>query len=569
MAEQEKLISFKDTLNLPRTDFSIRPNAAIDDPAMIVRWEIDQLYHKTFEVHAGAQKYVLHVGPPYANGHIHLGHAYNFILKDIITKSYRMSGYHTPVTPGWDCHGLPIEIKVAQAGQDLSRIELKKACRTYAEHWVDTQRSEFKRLGILMDWDRPYITMAPSYEASTMRAFGKLVEGGFIQRKNKTVPWCFSCRTVLASAEIEYHDRKDPSIYVLFPLESVLTAGLFPEAHESPISLLVWTTTPWTLPLNRAVILKPGAEYVLAHIKNQRIICGALALPAIEKMVGETAQVLKRFTAELLAGVSVRHPFIDDLIVPILFDESVGLDEGTACVHSAPGCGPIDYEIGVKNKLDIFSPLSPDGRYTDGIQPEELKGMLITDAQGAVIKLLSQRDRLFHKASVTHSYPHCWRCHTGLMFRATRQWFFNLEHREVKKRALEAVENITFLPPQGKNFLRATIENRWEWCLSRQRVWGVPIPALLCTGCDYVFNTPEFIQAIADGVAQEGVEYWDRVSLDDLINEYHVVCPHCKTSDFIKEQDILDVWFDSGVSHYAVLYNNPELAIVASGRINK
>jgi len=560
MALNEQTVSFKDTLNLPRTDFPIRPNAVLDDPAMIVRWETNGLYAKAFNAHAPAQKYVLHVGPPFSNGHIHLGHAYNGTLKDIITKAHRMAGYHVPVTPGWDCHGLPIEINVAQSGKALTRLEMKKACRDYAQHWVDVQRSEFKRLGILMDWDRPYLTMSPAYEGAVVRGFGEFYKQGYIQRKNKSVPWCFSCKTVLAAAEIEYKDRKDPSIYVLFPFAQEISARLFPEAQGQEVSLLIWTTTPWTLPLNRAVILKSHAEYVLAELNGSLIIVGAQTLPLLEKTMQQTARVIKKFTAEYLKDQFVQHPFVERQ-TPLFFEDAVALDEGTACVHCAPGCGQIDYEWGIKHNLEIFSPLSDDGRYEVDIEPAHLVGTIITDAQGQVISLLAERKRLFHKGSITHSYPHCWRCRNGLMYRATKQWFLNLEHENLRKRALEAIETITFNPPQGKNFLRATVSSRLEWCISRQRVWGIPIPALLCKSCNAAYITPEFIEKVARAIEAEGIEYWDRVSVEELAEG--IVCPACKRSEFNKELDILDVWFESGSSHYAVLYNNPELQFPA------
>lgn len=559
MAQKEE-VSFKDTLNLPRTSFPIRPNANIDDPAMVARWEESDLYKKTFKVNINSgKKYLLHMGPPYANGHAHLGHAYTTILKDIIAKSHRMAGCHAPVTPGWDCHGLPIEIKVLQENLKLSRIEFKKACRNYAQHWVNTQRSEFKRLGILMDWDNPYLTMSPSYESSTVRALGYLLEKGFIERKNKSVAWCFSCKTVLAAAEIEYKDRKDPSIYVKFLIDIDDTASLFKEAAGEKVHFLIWTTTPWTLPLNRAVAVKPDAEYVLVRLKGQLLILGLKTLDLVEALVKEKATILKKFFGDYLAGVKVQHPFDKDRKVPVIFDENVALNEGTACVHIAPGCGPSDYELGIRNNLEIFSPLTGDGKYSQGVVPADLEGMSILDAQGEVIKRLAAEDNLFFKSTITHSYPHCWRCHNGLMFRATKQWFFNLQHENIKQKTLDAIENIEFFPPQGRNFLKATVASRLEWCISRQKIWGVPIPALLCTQCDTAYCPPDFVEKIAKAIEQEGVEYWDRITVEELTKDKCVQCSVCKSTDFVKELDILDVWFEAGVSHYAVLNKNENL----------
>ena len=552
--------SFKDTLNLPHTDFPIRANSAVEDPELLARWQAADIYQATFNANEGSPKYILHDGPPYANGPIHLGHAYNKILKDIVTKSHRMMGYHVPVTPGWDCHGLPIEKKVVGEQPYLDRGALIAACREYAAKWIDVQRAEFKELGVLMDWEHPYKTMSKSYEAATVRAFGMLVEHGFIERKNKTVPWCPVDQTVLATAEIEYKERKDPSIYCAFDLEQEDACRLFPTINGT-ISVAVWTTTPWTLPLNQAVLVKPQAPYVVLSLAQRYLVVGAQVADKLCALLGQEKIVVQEFSSDLLNNLRVWHPFINKN-VPLIFDDSVGLTEGTAFVHCAPGCGPLDYEIGVKNKLDIYSPISSDGRYTALIEPQELSDMAVADGQGWVIKKLVEMGKMIHKGSITHSYPHCWRCHNGLIFRATPQWFFNLERKNIKQRVLDAIETINFVPPQGRNFLKATVQNRWEWCLSRQRAWGTPIPALLCKSCDYTFLDDALINKVVQGIEQEGIEYWQNVSVAQL-GYTDLSCPHCKGTQFTKDQDILDVWFDAGVSHYAVLYNNPKLAFPA------
>lgn len=559
MTSQGPKKSFKETLNLPHTDFPIRPNSGIDDEMLLTRWETDNLYHGAFLHNKGEKKYVLHDGPPYANGPIHLGGAYNKILKDILCKSYRMAGYQVPVTPGWDCHGLPIELKVVKENPGLDRIALKRACREYANKWINVQRDSFKSLGVLMDWNNYYSTMDPKYEADTVRAFGILVEKEFIERKNKTVPWCFYDQTVLASAEIEYKDRKDPSVYVLFDLKDSDAQSLFAQA-VGHVSIAVWTTTPWTLPLNKAVLAKTGATYVLLDINGRFVIAGEHIAGKLCYLLGIDKKVLRTFNADYLTNVLVKNP-VTNALVPIIFDESVSTEEGTAFVHCAPGAGPLDYEIGIKNKLPIYSPITADGKYTQDIDPKELKGMSIQDGQIWVIKNLAENNRLLYKGSITHSYPHCWRCHNGLIFRATPQWFFDLE-KGIKQKALGAIDNIKFIPENSRNFLKATIESRWEWCLSRQRVWGTPIPALLCKNCDYAYISKEFIEKVAHGIEAHGIEYWDAISIKDVMPN-NLVCPNCKVSDFEKEQDILDVWFDSGVSHYAVLYNNPNLSYPA------
>lgn len=555
--KEEKKVSFKDTLNLPRTDFPIRPNAKVDDKQMLERWQNEDLYGKTFVLNQGKETFILHDGPIYTNGHLHLGHAYNKVLKDVICKTQRMFGKHVPVTPGWDCHGLPIELKVTKEFPGLSRTELKKKCREYSRKWIDIQTDEAKKLGVLMDWDNPYMTMSHSYEASILRAFGQFVAGGYIERKNKTVPWCYSCKTVLASAEIEYQERKDPSVYVEFQLDAAFSKKLFPDVKQ-PVSLLIWTTTPWTLPLNRAVIVKPEADYVLLEINNKLVIVGKALADVLCKKMEVEKKVVAEFHSKKLAGVKADHPFVPGLQVPIIFDQFVALDEGTACVHCAPGCGPDDYEIALKNNLEIFSPLSADGKYTEGIAPQELEGMAINDGQIWVLRKLVELEKLFFKSSMRHPYPHCWRCHNPLMFRATKQWFCDLSKGDLKKKALLACETINTIPKKSIEHLKATLEGRLEWCLSRQRVWGVPIAALLCKDCETPFIDQALIEKVAEGVEQYGIEYWDTVELKVLLPD-GLKCTKCHGTEFKKETDILDVWFDSGVSHFAVLKDNEKL----------
>lgn len=560
----EVKVSFKDTLNLPRTDFPIRANAKLDDPEMLKRWAHEDLYAKSFVHNSGQTKYILHDGPPYANGHIHIGHAYNKILKDIVTKVQRMFGHHVPVTPGWDCHGLPIEKKVTEQNPGLSPQELKKACREYAAGWIDIQREEFKALGVLMDWNHPYTTMSFDYEAKILQAFGEFVSQGLIERKNKTVPWCPTDQTVLASAEIEYEDRKDPSIYVLFPLVQTTTDAILPQCKGKEVNLLIWTTTPWTLPLNRAVLLKPSTEYSVLDTAHGYVVVGKGLADKVCALAGIEKKEIAHINTDNLVAIAARaqHPFVPGLTVPIILDQSVLVDDGTACVHSAPGCGPEDYEVGVRNGLEIYSPISPDGKYTERIMPQELVGMKITDGQIWVIKKLTELHRLFFKTTIKHSYPHCWRCHGGLIFRATKQWFCDLSRGGLKQKAIAAVDGITMLPEKSNNRLKATLDGRLEWCLSRQRIWGVPIPSLICAACDYTYITPELVDQVAKRVKEQGIEYWDDATVEQLLPR-GFACPECKGTVFTKEQDILDVWFDSGVSHYAVLKDNPALAYPA------
>ena len=563
-AHADNKVSFKDTLNLPRTDFPIRAMPKVDDPALIARWQQENLYTTSFECHEGKEKFILHDGPPYANGHLHAGHAYNKILKDIVGKSQRMMGKQVPIIPGWDCHGLPIELKVTQENPDLKGAALKKACRAYAQKWIDTQKEEFKQLGVLMNWDHYYSTMSFSYESSILHAFAHFVQEGYIERKNKTVPWCTSCQTVLAQAEIEHQDQKDPSVYVLFPLQEDTVTRLFPNVADKQVSLLIWTTTPWTLPLNRAVLIKPNTSYVVLEINNTLVMTAQERADALVQMMNVPKKIVAECMSEQLVGTGTRvyHPFLNST-VPLILSDTVSLEDGTAFVHCAPGAGPEDYEVGIRNDLEIFSPISPDGKYTAGIEPKELEGMRVADGQIWVIKKLAELGKLFHKTTLKHAYPHCWRCHNPLIFRATKQWFCDLEKNNLKDRAIKAADAIHALPEKSINRLKATLEGRLEWVLSRQRTWGVPIPALLCTACDYTYSAPELITKVANKVAQQGIEYWDDATVEELL-PHNFACPLCKNTQFKKENDILDVWFESGVSHYAVLLNNPTQAFPAN-----
>ncbi len=581
--EQQKKNPFQDTLNLPKTEFSIRANASVKEQELLDRWQKDGTHEAASDAHSSPtikdNAFILHDGPPYANGHIHLGHALNKILKDMSIKAQRMQGRYAPFVPGWDCHGLPIEIKVAkeqgiamhEASEEV-RTSLKKSCRAYAAQWIDVQRKEFKNLGVLADWSKPYTTMSFGYEASILRSFASFVDQGYIERKGKTVPWCFSCQTVLATAEIEYKDRKDPSCFILFDLLDADIALQFPFLVEQKpgisVGLLIWTTTPWTIPLNRAVVLHPDEQYLVLEgkDKDQAFIVGKQVAAAVCKQMGIPLVELCEFDAEVLKGKKVKHPIVDGLTVPVTLDHTVITTDGTACLHSAPGCGPEDYFLGIKHGLEIFSPLSADGRYTKGIMPVELEGMKITDGQGWVLKTLIEKGKLLHKSSIEHSYPHCWRCRNGLMFRATDQWFCDLSKNNLAQQARQEIQDLAFIPAWGKSRLESFIERRTEWCISRQRVWGVPITALLCINCSKPYLTKQLIDAVADAVETQGIEFWDSVTVDELkqINAVpqSLQCS-CGCSTFKKEYDILDVWFDSGVSHTAVLMSDKRLRFPA------
>ncbi|MGA9530300.1 MAG: isoleucine--tRNA ligase [Candidatus Babeliales bacterium] len=553
-SEQSKVEFYKETLNLPTTTFSIRAHHKERDAIFLKRWEEEGIAKVCVEQNKGGPYFILHDGPMYANGHIHLGHAYNKIVKDIIAKSFRMLGYHVSLIPGWDCHGLPIESKVVETTPINPPTMFKEACKEYVYKWVAIQEDEIKKLGVFMDWEHPYLTMDYAYQAEILRSFGMCVEQGYIERKYKTVPWCFSCKTVLASAEIEYEERKDPSVYVLFPLEDELDQNNTLTVKEN-IYFLVWTTTPWTLPLNRAIVIRPEATYLLVKAQDKYLIIAEGCAESLRGVLEEEFISVQRIAADELLAMKLyaRHPFIEGLKVPVIGDQSVSVHEGTGCVHSAPGCGPEDYEVGVKHNIEIYSPINPDGTYSAEIQPNELVGMEVQKGQFRVIALLQDRGMLFAKKNIKHSYPHCWRCHTGLIFRATKQWFCNLAHNNLKERVLKSLNHITMIPEGSLNRLKAFVTNRFEWCLSRQRVWGVPIPALICLQCDTAYNTPLFIKYVAEHVQQHGIAWWDTLSIESLSDSIHVQCATCSGSKFIKETDILDVWFDSGVSHTAAL----------------
>lgn len=560
-----KKVTFKDTLNLPKTDFPIRSNPKIDDSAMIIRWEQEDLYTKSFYAHQkSGKKFVLHDGPPYANGHIHLGSSYNKILKDITAKSHRMIGFQVPLVPGWDCHGLPIEHKVTAEQPGLSSRDLKKACRAYATKWIDIQLSEFKGLAVLMNWNQPYKTMDYSYEAGILRVVSDLVAKGYIERKSKTVAWCYHCQTVLASAEIEYYQRKDPSIHVLFEFEKKSADQLLPTLEGKQLFAAVWTTTPWTLPLNRALSINPNETYVVLDLEGKAVVIGASCADKLCNLLGAEKKILAIIEAKDLAGgaYKLHHPTDEKRLIPIIANCSVETAEGTAFVHTSPGCGPIDYEIGVQNSLEIYSPITPDGRYTEQVEPKSWAGIRVDEAQGKMIGYLMDRGMLLHKGSINHSYPHCWRCRNGLIFRATSQWFCDLAKNNLKGEVIKEVDSISMYPTRSVNHLKATVESRPEWCISRQRTWGVPIPAVFCKGCQKEYLTVEMIDAVAQHVQKEGIECWDDLPLDQFFPK-NVSCERCGGTEFTKEHDILDVWFEAGSSNVIVLKDNNELSFPA------
>lgn len=544
--------NFNNTLCIFETAMPIRSNQKILTEEMYAYWQNNDIQKKIYKKRKDAPRYILHDGPPYANGDIHLGHAYNKIMKDIVIRSHHMMGYNTYTVPGWDCHGLPIEHKVSQLSQYPSLTDLQVACSTYAESWVEIQKESFKKLGILMDWEHPYKTMDKNYQGMIIATFGELFNKGYISRANKTIPWCCGCKTALASAEIEYKNSKDPSLYVLFKAKQ--TSITLQREKKENIFFVIWTTTPWTLPLNRAVMLKKNASYILLKDDEKYLIIGKNCFAHFSATTKKEFEIIREYNSEELSTEQADHPFERNSIVPIILDDAVETSEGTACVHTAPGCGPIDYEIGVKNNLEIYSPISNDGKYTENIKVLELVGMPITEGQIWVMRKLLELGTLYFKTSINHSFPHCWRSHEKLIFRATPQWFCNLEKNNFKTRALEAIEAISFYPEAGKSTLKATVSNRWEWCISRQRNWGVPIIALIQNETNEYWTSIEFIRFVSDHVIKEGLAFWDNLPIEDqLLSKIIPETIRKNAHLWRKERDILDVWFDSGISHTAVL----------------
>ncbi len=572
MSQETANHSYKDTLQLPQTDFPIRPNHAQEQIDILNRWNTQGLYKAAFEKNSENKQepFILIDGPPYANGSLHLGHTVNKILKDIAAKSKRMIGFHVPVTPGWDCHGLPIELKVSQENPGLKGLFLQKACRSYAAHWIEIQKEEFKQLGILMNWGKPYYTMDYSYEADTIRAFGILTEKGFIQRKKKTVPWCFSCKTVLATAEIEYHERKDPSTYILYKMVDESVAKLFPQLKDKELFCVVWTTTPWTTLLTQAIVTRPHTDYVLLEWGQKYIaVAKDLAQTLCEKISIKHSAV-SEFSSALFASERffVENPLILGFKLPLIVDSSVLIEEGTAFVSNAPGAGPEDYEVGIRHGIAIYCPVSAGGTMTDEIKIKSLIGKSIPEVQEWAIATLEENNRLISKSFIKHSYPHCWRCRNGLIFRATKQWFCDLTHDNLQKKSVDSIDSIEMLPEGSEQQFKATVASRTEWCLSRQRSWGTPIPAVLCSDCSYIKSDKEFIDTVALYVEKSGVEWWTQATLKELgFNSDR--CSHCSTGTLVKEYDILDVWFDAGISHTAVIakqYGSEKIDLFLEGK---
>ena len=527
-------MDYKGTLNLPKTDFPMKANLPQREPEMLAWWEQQKLYEQIQEVGRGRPRYVLHDGPPYANGRIHIGHALNKILKDIIVKSKTMAGFQAPYVPGWDCHGLPIEHQVmkelGEKKKDLDSSAIRRLCREYAAKYVTIQREEFQRLGVFGEWQHPYQTMTPSYEAAIIREFGKFVERGGVYKGLKPVLWCTHDQTALAEAEVEYEDHTSPSIYVKFPVvtsPAVLNATFpgvrFPEGIKL-VSVVIWTTTPWTLPANQAVCLHPDIEYAFVQVGEELLIVAEKLLDSVAKacQLGDHRVVGIKKGSEGFEGLETQRPLTTGLS-PILLGDFVTLDQGTGCVHIAPGHGMEDYILVVNHnarassgeKLEILAPVDNSGRFTD--VAKEFAGLHVFKANPKIVDYLQANGRLLGHSSLNHSYPHCWRCKNPVIFRATEQWFVSMETNDLRKDALAEIERVQWIPAYGRDRINGMIENRPDWCLSRQRVWGVPIPGFTCVGCRTVVADPKLIEHIALLMESKGADVWFERSAAELL----------------------------------------------------
>lgn len=559
---EEKALDYKNTLNLPHTDLPMKANLNQKEPEILEIWERINLYRQIRKESKGKDKFILHDGPPYANGHIHIGHCLNKILKDVIVKSKTMSGLDSYYVPGWDCHGLPIEYQVTKdlgaKKETVSKSEIRKMCRLYAEQFIGIQREEFKRIGVFGDWEHSYLTMSFGYEATIARELGKFMRNGGLYRGKKPVYWCYYDQTALAEAEVEYENKTSPSVYLKFRLLSEGLPGVPTESlFGKEVFALIWTTTPWTLPANLALAFHPDYVYVAAE-RNDEVYILAEAL--LESGLGEEAEVIARFPGEIMEGLRFKHPFYERESVATLGD-FVTLETGTGIVHIAPGHGQEDYEIGKKYNLDIYAPVDAGGRFTRDV--EFFRGMFVYDANKNIIEKLKEVGNLLREEKITHSYPHCWRCKNPIIFRATPQWFISMEKNDLRKRALREIEErVRWIPKWGRDRIYNMIENRPDWCVSRQRAWGVPIIVFYCNSCNHMIMDANVVDYVSQIFEEHGADAWFTLDADQLLPS-DTKCPACEGTDFTKETDILDVWFDSGVSFAAVLERDSELSMPA------
>ncbi|MDR2018163.1 MAG: isoleucine--tRNA ligase [Syntrophobacterales bacterium] len=548
-------MDYKETLNLPKTPFPMKGNLPVKEKEMLAFWERIRLYSRLAEKD-DRPTFILHDGPPYANGNIHLGTALNKILKDIIIKSKFMSGFRADYVPGWDCHGLPIEHQIEkETKENLTKLEVRRRCREYAASFVDTQREEFKRLAVAGDWDHPYITMDYNYQATIVEEIEKFFERNEIYRKKKPVYWCVNCLTALAEAEIEYDTKKSTSIYVKFPYLQ-RKDSLFAGYPDKPLYMLIWTTTPWTLPANLAIAVNPNFTYVSVDTGDSIFIVLKDLVEHVMQRAGITNYtVLEEIQAESLKGLKFRHPFIERDSV-IVFADYVAADTGTGAVHIAPGHGEEDYETGLEYGLDVYSPVNEKGEFLDEV--DFFRGMNVFDANKHVIAKLQELGSLLDQEEIEHSYPHCWRCKKPVIFRATEQWFISIDKNGLRQKALDEIDRVKWIPAWGRDRIYNMLSVRPDWCISRQRTWGVPITIFYCEKCREPYWTRETFQKVIDEVKKAGADVWFEKEASYFLDP-HAKCGNCGHTGFVKEEDILDVWFDSGVSFAAVCKKRPEL----------
>ncbi|GAB6042596.1 isoleucine--tRNA ligase [Endothiovibrio diazotrophicus] len=561
------MADYKDTLNLPDTEFPMRGNLANREPEFLRQWEEMALYRKLREAGAGRPRFILHDGPPYANGDIHIGHAVNKVLKDVIVKSKTLSGFDAPYIPGWDCHGLPIELQVekkhGKVGQKLDAAAFRRHCRDYAKAQVEGQSRDFQRLGIFGDWENPYLTMHFHFEADIIRSLGKIVANGHLARGAKPVHWCADCGSALAEAEVEYQDKTSPTIDVRFRAadDADLLQRIDGYAGAGPVSVVIWTTTPWTLPANQAVALHPDLDYQLiqwhTHTHgDERLLLAADLVASVMKRYGageEDYQVLATVRGAALEGVKLNHPFYPRE-VPVILADHVTTDAGTGAVHTAPGHGMEDYQAGLRYGLKVDNPVGPDGRFLPGTP--RFEGESVFKANDHVLEVLKEEGALLHSQKINHSYPHCWRHKTPIIFRATPQWFISMEQNGLRAGAMAQIKQVAWRPEWGLARIEGMVANRPDWCISRQRQWGVPIALFVhkLTSEPHP-RSAELIEEVAKRVESHGIEAWHDLDAEELLG--------AETADYVKVTDTLDVWFDSGVTHACVMERREELGFPA------
>lgn len=550
--------SYKDTVNLPKTDFPMRASLTEREPARLAGWDRLGLYGKMRAQAVGRPKFVLHDGPPYANGDLHEGHLLNKVLKDFVVRSKQMAGFDAPYVPGWDCHGLPIELKaldeLGEKCKSLSQVEIRRRCREFGLRFVDIHREGFKRLGVSGDWPAPYLTLSPEYVATIVRVFAEVYETGAIYRGLKPIYWCASCETALAEAEVEYENHRSDSVYVKFSAVAPVPGV------DGPVSYVIWTTTPWTLPANLAIAVNPSFEYSALKIGGETVIMASLLAPvALEQCGLRDYQKVRTFSGKDLEGLTYRHAMFSERECPIILAEHVTLEAGTGCVHTAPGHGQEDYVVAARYGIAPFSPVDGRGVFTE--QAGKYSGLNVFDANAVIIEDLKKTGHLMHGSSIEHSYAHCWRCENPVIYRATPQWFINVDHAGLRVKAINGIDDVTWVPSWGKERIRGMVLQRPDWCISRQRAWGVPIPVFYCNQCGEVLANKESfakVEALARS-ASDGIDRWFDTPEADLVPA-GARCGKCGAAEFSKETDILDVWFDSGSSSRAVCELHPDLA---------